>query len=174
MYKAWMGTTTMFAVCLAASAAISKPVAVPMQDVNGINVGTVTFTQKGKAVEMRAALKNLPSGQHAIHVHAVGTCTPPDFASAGGHLNPDSKHHGFSNPEGHHAGDFPMSVAVKGDGMGSAKLLSKDLSLDASAPASIYGKSVVVHELVDDQKTDPAGASGKRIACGVIPAATAM
>ena len=66
-----------------------------------------------------------------------------------------------------------MSITVKADGKGSAKLSSTDLSIDTASMSSIYGKSVVVHELVDDQKTDPAGASGKRIACGVIgPAPT--
>ncbi len=170
----WIGTMGLMAGCALAVAATAKPVTVPMMDGSGASVGTVTFSQHGKTIEMRAALKGLPAGEHAIHVHATGTCTAPDFASAGGHLNPDSKHHGFSNPEGHHAGDFPASVTVKADGTGSAKLSSADLSLDAAAPTSIYGKSVVVHELVDDQKTDPAGASGKRIACGVVPASASM
>ncbi len=174
MRNALIGIAGLLAGCMAASAASVKPVTVPLQDATGANVGTVTFSQHGKTLEMKAALKGLPAGEHGIHVHAVGTCTPPDFASAGGHYNPDSKHHGFSNPEGHHAGDFPMSVKVKVDGKGSAKLSNSDLSLDTAAMSSIYGKSVVVHELVDDQKTDPAGASGKRIACGVIPAAASM
>ena len=156
---------------VAAFAAAVKPVVVTMNDASGTNVGTVTFTQHGKTVDVRVALMALPPGDHALHVHAVGICTPPDFTSAGGHLNPDSKHHGFLNPDGHHAGDFPMSVKIKEDGKGTAELHSTDLSLDTAAPTSIYGKSVVIHELVDDQKTDPAGASGKRIACGVIPGA---
>lgn len=171
MRELWIGTIGLMAGCALAVAATVKPVTVPMLDATGADVGTVTFSQHSKTLNMRANLKGLPAGLHAIHVHAVGTCTPPDFASAGGHLNPGSKHHGFANPEGHHAGDFPMSVTVKADGKGTAKLSSTDLSIDAASMASIYGKSVVLHELVDDQKTDPAGASGKRIACGVIPAA---
>ncbi|MGI4756027.1 MAG: superoxide dismutase family protein [Janthinobacterium lividum] len=174
MLKAWIGTAGLLAGCIAAGAATAKPVTVPMTDATGANVGTVTFSQHGKNLELRASLKGLPAGEHAIHVHAVGTCTPPDFSSAGGHYNPESKHHGFSNPEGHHAGDFPASVTIKADGKGSAKLSNSDLSLDKASMNSVYGKSVVVHELVDDQKTDPAGASGKRIACGVIPAAPSM
>lgn len=157
---------------VAAVAAKPKPVTVPLQDASGSNVGSVTFMQKGKAVEMKAMLQGMPTGQHAIHVHAVGTCTPPDFTSAGGHLNPTGKHHGYANPEGHHAGDFPASVMVNADGSGTATLKNADISLDPASPVAIYGKSVVVHELVDDQKTDPAGASGKRLACGVIPAAS--
>lgn len=171
MRGSWLGVVGLMAGCVVAVAATVKPVSVPMKDASGTDVGTVIFSQRGKTVNVRVEMKGLPAGEHALHVHAVGTCTPPDFTSAGGHLNPDSKHHGFQNPEGHHAGDFPLSVTIKADGTGSAKLSSTDLSLDTAAPASIYGKSVVVHELVDDQKTDPAGASGKRIACGVIPAA---
>ncbi len=154
-----------------ALAATVKPVVVNMNDGSGTNVGTVTFTQHGKTVDVRVILMGLPAGEHGLHVHAGSACTPPDFTSAMGHLNPDGKHHGFENPDGHHAGDFPNSVAIKADGKGTAELHSTDLSLDAASASAIYGKTVVIHELADDQKTDPAGASGKRIACGVIPAA---
>ena len=169
-----IGTASLLAVSTIALAAAVKPVVVNMNDASGTNVGTVTFTRHGKTVDVRVVLMAMAAGEHALHVHAGGTCTPPDFTSAAGHLNPDSKHHGFLNPEGHHAGDFPMSVKVKADGKGSAELHSTDLSLDAASATSIYGHSVVIHELADDEKTDPAGASGKRIACGVIPAAPSM
>lgn len=156
---------------VAALAAGPKPVTVELKDASGNNAGTVTFAQKGKAVDMKVSLTGLPAGEHGIHVHAGSTCVAPDFASAQGHLNPTGKHHGYSNPEGHHAGDFPSSVAVKADGKGKATLVNPDISLDSASMQSIYGKTVVVHETADDQKSDPAGASGKRIACGVIPAA---
>lgn len=172
MHTKFFATAALGVLSLAALAAKPKPVTVPLQNAAGVNVGSVTFLQKGKAVEMKAMLNGMPSGEHAIHVHANGTCTPPDFASAGGHLNPANKHHGYANPEGHHAGDFPASVMVKADGTGTATLKNADISLDLASPVAIYGKSVVVHELVDDQKSDPAGASGKRLACGVIPAAS--
>ena len=174
MRKVLIASAGILATSIVTLAATVKPVVVPMNDAVGTSVGTVTFTQHGKTVNVRVALMGLPAGEHALHVHAGGTCTPPDFTSAAGHLNPDSKHHGFQNPDGHHAGDFPLSVAVKADGKGKAKLSSNDLSLYASSVAAVYGKTVVVHELADDQKTDPAGASGKRIACGVIPAAPSM
>ena len=174
MRKLLIASVGLLAGTAVALAAAVKPVVVNMNDGSGTNVGTVTFTQHGKTVDVRVMLMAMPPGEHALHVHAGGTCTPPDFASAAGHLNPDSRHHGFLNPDGHHAGDFPMSVKVKEDGKGSAELHSTDLSLDAAAPASVYGKTVVIHELIDDQKSDPAGASGKRIACGVIPPAASM
>jgi len=171
MQKSWMATVVLGACSMAAFAVAQKPVTVTLNDANGKDVGTVTFAKKGKIVDMKVSLHGLPAGEHGIHVHAGDACTAPDFASAKGHFNPDNKHHGYENPEGHHAGDFPSSVKVGSDGKGKATLANPDISLDTASMSAIYGKTVVVHELVDDQKTDPAGASGKRIACGVIPAA---
>src|ERR1700712_1823183 len=84
-----------------ALAATVKPVVVNMNDASGTNVGTVTFTEHGKTVDVRVVLTGLPVGQHGLHVHAGSACTAPDFTSAMGHLNPDAKHHGFENPDGH-------------------------------------------------------------------------
>jgi superoxide dismutase, Cu-Zn family len=174
MRRSWIAGLCLAAGCASAIAAPKKPLTVPLKDANGAEVGQVELTEHNKAVTMSVMLHNLPAGQHAIHVHAGAACTAPDFASAGGHLNPDSKHHGYENPDGHHAGDFPSSVTVMDDGHGSAKLVSKDITLKQGEPTSVYGKTIVVHELVDDQKSDPAGASGKRIACGVVPASAEM
>ena len=167
----WMATVVLGACSMSALAVAQKPVKVELKDGTGKSVGMVEFAKKGKAVDMKVSLHDMPAGEHAIHVHAGDACVAPDFASAKGHLNPDNKHHGFQNPEGHHVGDFPASVKVGSDGKGKATLMNTDISLDTASMTSIYGKTVVVHELVDDQKTDPAGASGKRLACGVIPAA---
>ncbi len=172
MRKAWIGSACLMSCCLMASAAApKKPLTVPMIDSKGGDVGNIELTEKGNVVTLSVMLHGLPAGQHGIHVHAGGACTAPDFTDAGGHLNPDSKKHGYSNPMGHHAGDFPTSITVMDDGHGSVKLTSKDITLKPNMPNSVYGKAIVVHETVDDQMTDPAGASGKRIACGVVPAA---
>ncbi len=169
-----MRTAWMTAACMLAGAAMAMaqtgPVTVLLKDGTGADAGSVTMSPQGTGVQMQVMLKGLPPGDHAIHVHAVGTCTPPDFTSAGGHLNPTNKHHGFDNPDGHHAGDFPSSVTVAADGTATATLASADLSLDPASASSVLGKAVVVHAMADDQKTDPAGASGKRVACGVVPA----
>ncbi len=170
MRKVWMAAVCLMAGSLTATAATHKPVTVSLKDAQGANVGKVVFTEEGNIVYAKVALKGLPPGEHGLHVHATGACTAPDFTSAGGHFNPDNKHHGYANHMGHHAGDFAMSVTIKDNGMGSATLRSTDISLDPSSPDAIFGKAVVVHEQVDDQKSDPAGNAGKRIACGVIPA----
>jgi len=115
------------------------------------------------------ATSKLPPGTHGFHVHAVGKCEGPDFKSAGGHFNPAGKQHGLENPAGPHAGDMP-NLVVGADGTGTATVKLTGVSLDGG-PDSLFhegGTSLVVHAGPDDMKTDPAGNSGARIACGVI------
>jgi superoxide dismutase, Cu-Zn family len=72
---------------------------------------------------------------------------------------------------GHHNGDMPESVSVGENHMGSATFVLQSISMDPAAPNSLFlngGTSIVVHAKADDQKTDPSGDSGNRIACGVI------
>lgn len=143
-------------------------VKVELKDSKGANAGTVVLAEVKKGVRMRVTLENMPIGDHAVHVHEMGKCDAPDFKTAGGHFNPDNKHHGYENPEGHHAGDTPASVTVGEDRKGEKVMLMEGVTL-----ASFANRSVVVHEKADDQKTDPSGASGNRLACGVIPAVPA-
>jgi Cu-Zn family superoxide dismutase len=138
---------------------------------SGQVAGTATFRQAKEGVEVKIHLENLPFGVHGVHIHTNAVCDAPDFKTAGGHFNPDGKKHGFMSAEGHHNGDLPDSVAVGENFKGSASFLLKDVSMDPAAPNSLFlhgGTSIVVHEKADDQKTDPSGASGDRIACGVI------
>jgi Cu-Zn family superoxide dismutase len=114
----------------------------------------------------------LPHGIHGIHVHAVGRCEPPDFASAGPHWNPEGKKHGLSNPQGPHAGDLP-NVDVAADGvLGQAVTLANaTLTGPAGDPRVLLdadGAALVIHAQADDNMTDPSGNSGARIACAVI------
>ena len=114
-------------------------------------------------------VNGLGLGAHGIHLHSVGKCEAPTFASAGGHFNPDTKKHGQNNPEGPHAGDLLM-IEAKADGTAKATLLDTMVTL-GDGPNSLFhdgGTSIVIHEKEDDYKTDPAGNSGARIACGVI------
>lgn len=135
----------------------------------GQKIGTATVHPSGSGVRIEVAISKLPPGLHGIHVHTVGKCEGPAFASAGGHFNPMSKKHGKDNPEGPHAGDL-LNIEVGPDGTGKASLSDAEVTL-GDGPNSLFhegGTALVIHEKADDYKTDPAGSSGARVACGVI------
>jgi Cu-Zn family superoxide dismutase len=136
----------------------------------GLQLGTLTFEDRGTGVRILGTLKRLPPGVHGIHIHQVGRCDAPDFATAGAHHNPTGRKHGLENPEGPHAGDLP-NIVVDASGETVVDLMLLRPSSDASALAGLLDAdraAIVIHANPDDQRTDPAGNSGARIACGVI------
>ncbi len=165
------------AMCVLAAPAVAEKhdkqvLVVPLKTSSGQDAGTATFkeTKKNK-LEIKLAFKNLPMGDHAVHIHQKALCDAPDFKTAGGHFNPDAKQHGTMNPMGHHNGDLPQNVAVGGDGMAKATFTVDYLTMGTATANDILengGTSIMVHEKPDDMKTDPTGNAGNRIACGVI------
>jgi len=140
-----------------------------LKDKNGKIVGRATFREEPDGVLVRLEVQGLTPGLHAVHVHAVGKCEGPAFASAGGHFNPAQKKHGFKSPDGPHAGDLPNMLVAK-DGSGRFEALTDAITL-RPGPTSVFdsdGSAIVVHAASDDDMTDPAGNSGDRVACGVI------
>jgi len=139
-----------------------------LKDAQGNTIGHATLTPAPKGVLVHVELTNAPGGEHAFHVHAVGTCEPP-FTSAGGHFNPMHHQHGFLNSQGRHAGDLP-NVWVPSDGHLTFDAFAEDATL-GSGPTSLFdadGSALVMHAGADDYKSDPAGDAGPRIACGVV------
>jgi superoxide dismutase, Cu-Zn family len=135
----------------------------------GEKIGTAKLVQTKAGVRIDVSVSELPPGEHGIHLHNVGKCESPSFASAEGHFNPDMKKHGKDNPQGPHAGDLD-NLVVGADGRGKAKFVLSAVTL-GDGPNSLFhegGTALVIHEKVDDYKTDPSGNSGARIACGVI------
>ncbi len=131
-------------------------------------IGLATLRETRLGVLVVVTTRDLPPGAHGIHIHAAGKCDKPDFATAGGHFNPNATQHGFKNPKGPHAGDLP-NLIVGQDGRGSLSYVHPHLSLEPGASNSLLlGTSIVIHANADDEQTDPAGNSGGRIACGII------
>jgi superoxide dismutase, Cu-Zn family len=171
-------TLAVLTLCLLASPAFAQPknaLVVPIKTSTGEDAGTATFTQTKNKLSVKLDLKNLPVGEHGVHIHAKPVCDAPDFKTAGPHFNPENKQHGFQNPMGHHAGDLPKNIEIGEGHTGQATFKIDYLSLDPSSPNSILangGTSIIIHEKLDDMKTDPSGNSGNRIACGVITSPT--
>jgi len=146
----------------------------PMALVNasGQSIGTVRAWQTAGGLAFRIDASGLPHGVHGVHVHSVGRCDPPDFASAGPHWNPTGKHHGISNPMGPHAGDLPnVEVAANGVLGTTVTLPGANIFAPPGAAGALLdadGAALVIHAAADDYKTDPSGNSGARIACAVI------
>lgn len=141
-------------------------------DATGRQVGVVALTDAGAGVAVSGHFQSLAPGQHGIHFHTVGRCDAAGaFASAGGHFNPGARKHGLQNPDGPHAGDLP-NMTVSESGTATYRETTSRVTLGAGSPSLLDadGSAVVVHAMHDDQRTDPAGNSGARIACGVIRA----
>jgi Cu-Zn family superoxide dismutase len=140
-------------ISFAGVAAALSP-SVPLIGADGREQGSATLS----GGSLRIDASGLTPGVHGMHLHAVGRCDPPDFASAGPHWNPASRKHGTENPEGPHLGDLP-NLTVGADGRASATLAVPPELLDED------GAALVIHAGPDDYRTDPSGNSGARIAC---------
>ncbi|MGI6133765.1 MAG: superoxide dismutase family protein [Christensenellales bacterium] len=131
--------------------------------------GEIYFTQINYYVEIVVRIYRLPSfsredgktvGPFGFHLHTGQSCEKGTkenpFPQAGEHYNPHNQ------PHGNHAGDFPILMPLK-DGTVVMRFLTDKFKLD-----DVVGRAVVIHESPDDYRTQPAGGSGIKIACGII------
>lgn len=148
---------------------VGKEVSIAMGSKSGSDVtGTVLLTQGEKEVTMVVSLTGLTEGEHAMHIHQNGDCSSDDGKSAGGHWNPTTEDHGKWGDHDHHMGDIGNLVA-NGEG-GASMTFSTDkwcIGCDDET-RNVIGKAFIVHAAADDFKSQPSGAAGARVACGVI------
>jgi superoxide dismutase, Cu-Zn family len=107
-----------------------------------------------------------PPGKVATHVHETGDCSAPDATSAGGHFNPAGKPHGLPPATDRHLGDLG-NIEIKPDGTGVTEIVVQGATLQEGDPRSYLGRSIIVHDKMDDGG-QPVGNAGGRIGCGVI------
>ncbi|RMG44380.1 MAG: superoxide dismutase family protein [Acidobacteria bacterium] len=128
--------------------------------------GRVVFRQTEAGVVVEADVTGLAPGKHGFHIHEWGDCSAPDGKSAGGHFNPTGAPHGGPEADEAHAGDLGNLVA-DANGHATLELTSTRISL-SPGPTDIRGRAVIVHAGEDDLTSQPTGAAGGRLACGVI------
>jgi superoxide dismutase, Cu-Zn family len=137
----------------------------------GAAVGSVTFSDTPKGLQIEAALFGLPPGPHGFHVHEHPSCGPQEKdgkivpgLAAGDHYDPGNTraHRGPEHKDGH-LGDLPELVVEK-DGVSNARMLAPHLKV-----ADLRGRSLVIHAGGDNyaDTPQPAGGGGDRIACGL-------
>ena len=161
-----VGTAAVFV--LATSVKAQERARAELKDAEGKHVGVAMLQEDKDGVRINVQVKGLPAGLHGVHIHAVGKCEEPKFASAGGHFNLGKKKHGLKSAEGPHAGDLPNMYVTSVGGIYEAVAKSVTLKAGENSLFHADGSAIVIHAAADDYTTDPAGNSGDRIACGVI------
>jgi Cu-Zn family superoxide dismutase len=127
--------------------------------------GWISFEPMGDQAHVKAQVKGLSPGKHGFHIHEKGDCSSGDGKSAGGHFNPAGMPHGGPDADQRHAGDLGN---LEADASGVASYDRMDLGIQLTGENSILGRAVIVHAGEDDLSTQPTGAAGARLACGVI------
>ena len=139
-----------------------------LRNASGLQVGQASARQVGDSIRISINTNRMRAGSYGAHIHAVGRCDAPDFASAGPHWNPTGEQHGRSNPLGMHKGDLPnFMVDASGRGMLEINITGASLLGGPMPMADGDGAAIVIHERPDDYRTDPSGNSGARMVCGV-------
>lgn len=128
-----------------------------MADITGDEIrGKVWFHQQDNGVLVTAQISGLPrDGFFAFHIHEGVDCGGSGFEDTGGHFNPA----GASHPE--HAGDLPPLLSCK-------RRAFLSVLTDRFCVEDVLNRTVVIHSATDDFRSQPAGDSGEKLACGII------
>ncbi len=136
-----------------------------LQNAQSESVGLVDFHQGANGVLATITANSLTTGWHAIHIHEKGDCSGEGFKVSGGHANSHGASHGFMEGANWHEGDIP-NIWVNADGTSRSQAFLSQLKLTDIMDKD--GAAVIIHEGKDDYKSQPSGAAGDRVACGVI------
>jgi Cu-Zn family superoxide dismutase len=146
---------------------ISKAVAV-LHPTDGFDAkGTVYFTAVENGVQVTAEISGLSEGNKGFHIHQYGDCTAANGTSAGGHFNPEGMDHAGPTDAIRHMGDMG-NITANAQGNAMIDYVDKTIHINM-----ILGRGVIVHNGEDDLSSQPSGAAGPRVACGVIGVASA-
>jgi Cu-Zn family superoxide dismutase len=129
--------------------------------------GSAVFVAAADRVTLELELRGLTPGVHAVHLHEKGDCSAPDGMSAGNHWNPTDQQHGEWGHDSFHLGDIGNVIAGQ-DGEAKFRLETDRWSIGSGEANDILNRSVIVHDKPDDFTTQPTGAAGGRVGCGVI------
>ena len=130
--------------------------------------GSATFTEEAGGVKMVLDVQGLTPGIHALHLHEIGDCSAEDASSAGGHWNPTDEAHGQrSHTDEFHRGDI-VNLEAAADSTAHFEMVVEDWTIGGSEDSNIIGKAVIIHDSPDDFTSQPSGAAGARVGCGVI------
>lgn len=127
--------------------------------------GTVIFTKVPNGIKIVADISGLTPGKHGFHIHQYGDCSASDGTSAGGHFNPENKQHGAPGDAERHVGDLGNLDA---NSTGRAHYERVDHVIAFQGTHDIIGRAIIIHAGEDDLTSQPTGAAGSRVACGVI------
>lgn len=128
--------------------------------------GWLKFAFEAQRVHIWGEFSGLSAGKHGLHIHQYGDCSALDGSSAGGHFSADTQQsHAGPQDKHRHSGDLGN---LEADANGKAVFDGYFEGLTLEGLTGILGRGVIVHATADDFKTQPAGAAGARIACGVI------
>lgn len=155
-----------------ASGPVEEAPAVSLVKPDGTIIGSVRGGDSNEGAIFQVRAEGLPPGVHGMHLHMVGRCEGPAFESAGPHWNPTNAQHGLENPQGPHYGDLP-NITVGEDGRFEGTVTIRNSYFAESrtrrGPSEpildLDGSALVIHADPDDNRTDPSGNSGARIAC---------
>lgn len=176
-------TLLILAISLIPAIAQAQEITAKFIDIKGNDVGTATLTQAANGTLINLDLHNLPAGEHALHFHQKGDCTPVQngmttdpknyFINTGDHLNPHKHDHGFMQAKGPHAGDIPNIIIPEGGAL-KTQAINERVSINPGENQNLAtlldedGAAIIIHEGADDYTSQPSGAAGNRIACAVL------